>query len=175
MDEATETHGRDYGSKGGRLPRDPVAVERFVQVRARPGSSNGRAALAAGLTTNPDSARVIGCALMKDPEVRARVHALRAAPPGLLAAVAAPSVGLTRFAFAPFGDTAALMLKLGGESPVPLHLAASWEARSWVLDRVLKAVAAHHAHGVWYRLSRGALDEVGRVVEIYKLARRTRG
>lgn len=101
------------GPKARAKRRDPEAVERFVQMRARPGSSNGKAAIAAGLTANFYSARVIGCKLMKDPEVRSRVHALRAEPPGLLVAVVAPSVGLTRFAFAPLGDTDALMLKLG--------------------------------------------------------------
>lgn len=165
MAEATETHSRDYSPKGGSLPRDPALVERFIEERARPGASNGKAALAAGLTKKTDSARVIGHILMRDPDVRARVEALRAAPPGLLVAVDAPSVGLTRFAFAPFGDTAALILKLGGESPVPLRIAASWEARSWALNRVLKTVSSHHAHGVWYRLPRGAFAEVGRIVE----------
>jgi hypothetical protein len=158
-------------SGGGR--RDPAAVERFVEERARPGASNGSAALKAGLTNLPHSARVIGHLLMRDATVRARVAARRAAPPGLLVAVAAPSVGLTRFAFAEFGDTRELMQRLGGDSPVPLQLVASWDARGWTLERVRASVASHHSHGVWYKLPRGALAEVERVVES-SLARQPR-
>jgi phage terminase small subunit len=55
--------------------RDPAAVERFVEEKARPGASNGDAAVAAGLTDNPDSARVIGHEIMQDEDVRTRIAA----------------------------------------------------------------------------------------------------
>ncbi|MFL6285708.1 MAG: hypothetical protein ACJ74Q_21430 [Pyrinomonadaceae bacterium] len=175
MNESTaETRKSAHDASGGGR-RDPAAVERFVLERARPGASNGSAALKAGLTRSPGSARVIGHLLMRDAAVLARVEARRAAPPGLLVAVAAPSVGLTRFAFVEFGDTRELMQRLGGDSPVPLQLVASWDARGWMLERVRASVASHHSHGVWYKLPRGALAEVGHVVEIFSLSTRTRG